>query len=55
LVLNALVWLCKEPIPDGGIPSARPNLEELKKNQDFDLPNNFDFKSIEKRLEEGNK
>ncbi|MEI6326423.1 MAG: ThuA domain-containing protein [Gemmataceae bacterium] len=55
MVLNALVWLCKEPIPEGGIASARPPLEELKKNQDYDLPKNFDFESIEKRLTAGNK
>ncbi len=41
VVLNALVWICGEEVPEGGVPSRRPSLEELLANQDYDLPGNW--------------
>ena len=42
VVLNALVWICGEEVPEGGVPSRRPSIEELMANQDYDLPGNWD-------------
>lgn len=54
MILNALVWLCKMEVPSNGVESATPSLDDLKKNQDWPLPEKFNFAEIEKRIREGN-
>jgi hypothetical protein len=49
LVLNALAWIAKLEVPAGGIPSVQPSLEELKLNQDFPAPRNFDHAAAVRR------
>jgi hypothetical protein len=49
LVLNALVWLTKLDVPPDGVPSERPTIEELKLNQDFAAPKNFDHEAAVKK------
>jgi len=51
LALNALAWICQADVPAGGIASGRPTLDELKANQDFDVPGDFDFERIRKELD----
>ena len=54
LVLNAIVWCAKAEVPSDGVPASEVKLEELKVNQDYDPKANFDFGSIQKRLDEWN-
>ena len=35
VVLNAIGWIANKEIPQDGIPSVTPTLEELKRNQDY--------------------
>jgi len=41
LVLNAIAWIAKVDIPEGGIPSRQVTMEDLLKNQDFPKPENW--------------
>ncbi len=41
VVLNALVWICGQEVPEDGVQSRRPSLEELLENQDYDPPRNW--------------
>ena len=41
LVLNAIAWIAKVDIPEGGIPSREVTMEDLLKNQDFPKPENW--------------
>ncbi|HCR29853.1 MAG TPA: hypothetical protein DIV79_07555 [Opitutae bacterium] len=36
VVLNAIAWIAHREIPESGIPSQTPTMEELKENQDFE-------------------
>ncbi len=54
LVLNAVVWVAGAKVPEGGVPSATPSLEELEANQDYDPPANFNRAEMQKRLQEMN-
>lgn len=38
LVLNAIAWIAKLEIPEGGVPSQEVTMEDLLKNQDFPKP-----------------
>lgn len=38
LVLNALVWVAKGNVPDGGVVSRRPTDVEMEENQDYPKP-----------------
>jgi len=51
LVLNAIVWIARLDVPEGGVPSATPTLEELKQNQDFPAPPGYDFRRIREMLQ----
>ncbi|MHC4177062.1 MAG: ThuA domain-containing protein, partial [Planctomycetota bacterium] len=55
VVLNGIAWTAGVEIPEGGVPSKRPTLEELKANQDYEPRANFDYGRIEKLIEEWNK
>jgi len=35
VVLNAIAWIAHKEIPEEGIPSRTPTMEELKENQDY--------------------
>ena len=37
VVLNAIGWIAHVDIPENGIPSQTPTMEELKENQDYPL------------------
>jgi type 1 glutamine amidotransferase len=54
LMLNAIVWCAKAEVPDGGVPSKPLTVEDLKANQDFQPPDNFDYERIERLLKEWN-
>lgn len=49
LVLNALAWLAKVEVPADGVPSGRPDIEELKLNQDFVVPANLNLEEWVRR------
>lgn len=55
VVLNGIVWTAGLDVTDGGVPSKRPTLEELKADQDYEAPGNFDYGRIETLIEEWNK
>lgn len=42
-VLNAIVWTAGAEVPAGGMPVGTVTIEDLKANQDFDMPENFDL------------
>jgi Trehalose utilisation len=50
VVLNAIVWTAGIDVPEGGVPSKTPTLEELKQNIDKPQPGNFDQEKVKKML-----
>jgi hypothetical protein len=50
LVLNAIVWAAHVPVPEGGVPSRTPTLEELEANQDDKPPADFNRARIQALL-----
>jgi len=54
-VLNGIVWTAGLEVPQGGVPSKRPTIEELKANQDYPEPANFDWERIKRLIEEFNR
>jgi len=50
VVLNAIVWIAKADVPDGGVPSKTPTLEELKANQDYPERGKFTEEQMNKIL-----
>ncbi|MBN2473943.1 MAG: DUF1080 domain-containing protein [Pirellulales bacterium] len=54
VVLNGIAWTAKVDIPGSGVPSKRPTMEELKANQDYDPPANYDFARWQRLIEEWN-
>jgi type 1 glutamine amidotransferase len=52
VVLNGIAWIAKIDVPQGGVPSQNPTLEELEANQDKPQPANFDRQRIEKMIEQ---
>ena len=54
LVLNAIAWAAHAEVPQGGVPSETPTVEELMANQDYDVPPNFDREEIRHKLREWN-
>ena len=48
VMLNGIAWSAGLEIPEDGVPIEPLNLAELKKNQDFDPPENFDEEKIRK-------
>ena len=41
-VLNACVWIAKVDVPENGVESKRPTIDELLENQDDPVPPNFE-------------
>ena len=50
LVLNAIIWSAGVEVPEDGVPSRTPTLEDLEANQDFDPPEDFDRNRIKRML-----
>lgn len=50
-LLNGIAWCAQVEIPQEGIPSPPPTLEELKLNQDEAVPDGYDFNRIRKTLD----
>jgi hypothetical protein len=55
VVLNGIAWTAKIEIPEGGVPSKRPTLEQLEANQDYPQPNNFDKQRVLRLIEDWNR
>jgi len=51
VVLNAIAWTAGLEVPDGGVPSEDPTLEELEADQDYPQPGNFDRQRIQAMLD----
>ncbi|HCS51072.1 MAG TPA: dehydrogenase [Planctomycetaceae bacterium] len=47
LVLNAICWTAHVEIPETGVPSSTPTVEELEKNQDYEKPANFKLDPVQ--------
>jgi len=41
LVLNAIAWIAKVDVPQGGLPTEEVTMDDLLKNQDFPKPQNW--------------
>jgi type 1 glutamine amidotransferase len=54
LVLNAVVWTAGLDVPEGGVPSKTPTLQELELNIDEPQPANFNRRKVEQDLERFN-
>jgi hypothetical protein len=52
LVLNAIVWAAHVPVPEAGVPSRTPTLEDLEANQDDKPPADFNRERIRALLKQ---
>jgi hypothetical protein len=50
LVLNAIVWVAQGEVPKSGVEDPAVTLEQLEKNQDYNVPDNFNREAIRERL-----
>lgn len=50
VVLNAIVWCAKGDVPANGVTISSVGLDELKQNQDFPPPDDYDFERAKQRL-----
>lgn len=50
VVLNAIVWSAQGEVPANGIEAAEVTLEQLKENQDYPIPENYDFEEAKRRI-----
>ncbi len=50
-ILNAIVWIAGVEVPEGGVPSKAPTVDELLRNQDFDPPQDFKPAQVEELIE----
>ncbi len=41
IALNAIVWTAGAEVPEAGIETPAPTMEQLEANQDYDMPENF--------------
>lgn len=55
VMLNAIVWVADMEVPEGGVPSKTPTMEDMEANQDYPKRDDFDSKRIESQIEEWNK
>ncbi len=55
VVLNAIVWIAGVEVPEGGVESRRPTIEELKQNQDYPEKKDFDWSRIERLIDQWHK
>jgi type 1 glutamine amidotransferase len=51
VVLNSVVWIAKGEVPEGGVDSKRPTLDEMMLNNDEKVPDNFDKAATQKRID----
>jgi len=51
LLLNAMVWVAGGKVPEGGVPSDRPTLDELTRDLDEKPPKNWDPAAVRKMIE----
>ena len=54
-VLNAVVWIAKGDVPENGVESKRPTVDEMLANHDEEVPKDFNREEMAKRIEEMNK
>jgi type 1 glutamine amidotransferase len=54
-ILNAIVWAAKIDVPEKGVESSRPTVDEMLQNHDEKVPENFNKEEMAKRIEEMNK
>jgi len=50
-VLNALVWIAGAEVPEGGVPSKTPTLEELESYLGQPRPGNFNAEAMQATIE----
>jgi len=50
-VLNALVWITGAEVPEGGVPSKTPTLEELEADLGVPRPGNFNADAMREKIE----
>jgi len=50
-VLNALVWIAEAEVPEGGVPSKTPTLEELEADLGMPRPRNFNADAMREKIE----
>ncbi len=53
-VLNSIVWIAKGDIPEKGVESKRPTVDEMLQNHDEPIPDDFDKAAMAKKIEEMN-
>ncbi|MEE8467999.1 MAG: family 16 glycoside hydrolase [Planctomycetota bacterium] len=51
LMLNAILWTAHAEVPEEGVPSRRPTLLDLQRNQDGPAPDDFGGDTIRERLD----
>jgi len=54
-VLNSIVWIAKVDVPEKGVNSTRPTVEEMLQNHDEPVPADLNKDEIAKRIEDLNK
>lgn len=50
LILNAIVWVAGMDVPQGGIASTTPTVEDLEANQDYPKPKKYDRRKLSKQI-----
>ena len=50
IVLNAIVWTAHGEVPENGVAAPKVTLEQLKENQDFPVPDKYNWETAEKRI-----
>ncbi len=55
MVLNSLVWIAGAEVPQDGVPSRTPTLEELEADLGQPRPGNFNAEDMKKKIEEMNR
>lgn len=53
-VLNAIVWIVGAEVPQGGVPSKTPTLEELEADLGMPRPKKFNAEAVRKQIEQMN-
>jgi hypothetical protein len=53
-VLNAMVWLAGAEVPEGGVPSKTPTLEQLESYLGQPRPGNFNAEAVRQQIEKMN-
>ncbi|MEQ9407864.1 MAG: DUF1080 domain-containing protein [Fuerstiella sp.] len=54
LVLNAIAWSAHAEVPESGVPSGDVTIDDLLKNQDEEIPENFNRARYQAMLDEWN-